>query len=275
MHSARQNFNQRVEIMEPELNQLIDWARHAGGILREGYGKRHQINHKGRIDLTTEADHASEAYLLEQIRAHFPGHTIETEESGLLSGADEKCWYVDPLDGTTNYAHSVPAFCVSLAYAVGGKMKLGVVYEPMRDETFSAAHGEGAWLNGKPVHVSETEEMVHSLLATGFPYDRYSDTRSNLAAFEYFTRASQGVRRFGAAAIDLCYVAAGRYEGYWEQTLHSWDIAAGALIVEEAGGVVTRLRGEADYLRPPCQVLAGNPAIHALLMQAFQHNPNI
>lgn len=289
--------------MEPELNQLIDWARRAGSILREGYGKRHQINHKGRIDLTTEIDHASEAYLLEQIRGHFPEHTIDTEESGLLSGsdaaaasprsealranaaaasprteavkADGKCWYIDPLDGTTNYAHAVPAFCVSLAYAVGGKVQLGVVYEPMRDECFSAARGQGAWLNGEPIHVSETSELVTSLLATGFPYNRYEDPRNNVAAFEHFTHTSQGVRRLGAAAIDLCYVAAGRFEGYWEQTIHAWDIAAGALIVTEAGGQVTKLRGEPDYLRPPFNILAGNPAIYPLLLQAFQQNPEL
>ena len=261
--------------MEPELNQLIDWARRAGSILREGYGKRHQINHKGRIDLTTEMDHKSEAYLLEQIRGHFPEHTIDTEESGLLSGTDGKCWYIDPLDGTTNYAHAVPAFCVSLAYAAGGKVQLGVIYEPMRDECFSAARGQGAWLNGEPIHVSETSELVTSLLATGFPYNRYEDPRNNVAAFEHFTRVSQGVRRLGAAAIDLCYVAAGRFEGYWEQTIHSWDIAAGALIVEEAGGRVTKLRGEPDYLRPPFNILAGNPTIHPLLLQVFQQNPEL
>ncbi len=199
--------------MRPTLNDIVTWARHAGGILREGYGKSHQINRKGRIDLTTEIDQQSEAYLLEQVRAHFPGHTIESEESGLLSGKAGSCWYIDPLDGTTNYAHAVPLFCVSLAYAEGGQPLLGVVYEPMRNECFSAELGQGAYLNGEPVHVSAASGLLTSLLTTGFPYDRYNDRRNNLAAFERFTLLTQGVRRLGAAALDLCYVAAGRFDG--------------------------------------------------------------
>jgi myo-inositol-1(or 4)-monophosphatase len=256
--------------MKPLLNDLTAWARHAGSILRDGYGKRHEINHKGRIDLTTEIDHLSEAYLVEQIHTHFPGHMIDTEESGLLSGAGGCCWYIDPLDGTTNYAHALPVFCVSLAYTENHKSLLGVVYDPMRDECFSAEHGRGAWLNDEPIHVSATSELLYSLLATGFPYDRYTDQRNNLAAFEHFTRLTQGVRRLGAAALDLCYVASGRFEGYWEQTIRPWDIAAGALIVEEAGGRVTKLDGDEDYLKPPFHVLGGNKAIHALMLEELQ-----
>lgn len=256
--------------MKPVLNDLIDWAKCAGEILREGYGKSHQINHKGRIDLTTEIDHQSEAYLLEQIHTHFPGHTIDTEESGLLSGAGGACWYIDPLDGTTNYAHAVPLFCVSLAYAENGQPLLGVIYEPMHDECFSAERWQGAYLNGQPIHVSATSDLLTSLLTTGFPYDRYTDSRNNLAAFEHFTRLTQGVRRLGAAALDLCYVAAGRFDGYWEQTIRPWDIAAGALIVTEAGGQVSKLDGGADFLQPPYNILAGNPSIHALMLQEFK-----
>jgi myo-inositol-1(or 4)-monophosphatase len=256
--------------MKPVLSDLIPWARHAGGILREGYGKHHEINHKGSIDLTTEIDHLSEAYLVEQIHGHFPGHTIDTEESGLLSGASGSCWYIDPLDGTTNYTHALPYFCVSLAYTENGKPLLGVVYDPMRDECFSAERGQGACLNGMPIHVSETSELLRSLLTTGFPYDRYPDQRNNLAAFEHFTRITQGVRRIGAAALDLCYVASGRFDGYWEQTIRAWDIAAGALIVEEAGGRVTKLDGDEDYLKPPNHILGANKAIHALMLQEIQ-----
>lgn len=256
--------------MKPVLNDLIEWARHAGSILREGYGKEHQINHKGRIDLTTEIDHQSEAYLLEQVHRHFPGHTIETEESGLLNGGAGSRWYIDPLDGTTNYAHAVPLFCVSLAYAENGKALLGVVYEPMRDECFYAEYGKGAFLNGERIHTSTSPDLLTSLLTTGFPYDRFSDSRNNLAAFEHFTRLTQGVRRLGAAALDMCYVAAGRFDGYWEQTIRSWDIAAGGLIVTEAGGVVTKMNGEADYLQPPLTILAGNPAVHALMLREFE-----
>ncbi len=280
--------------MKPILDDLTDWARHAGGILREGLGKRHKINYKGRIDLTTEIDHQSEAYLVEQIHRNFPGQTIDTEESGLLSGTasraeapsdaerpqelrsvdaagpDSSCWYIDPLDGTTNYAHAVPVFCVSLAYAEGGQVLLGVIYDPMRDECFTAERGRGAWLNGESIHVSEVSDLISSLVTTGFPYKQYSDKRNNLAAFEHFTRVTQGVRRQGAAALDMCHVAAGRFDGYWEQTIRPWDIAAGALIVAEAGGVVTKLDGVPDYLKPPFHILASNPAIHALMLEEFK-----
>ncbi len=256
--------------MKPFLDDLTNWTRHAGDILREGLGKRHQIAYKGRIDLTTEVDHQSEAYLVEQIHRRFPGHTIDTEESGLISGAGGSCWYIDPLDGTTNYAHAVPVFCVSLAYAEDGRVLLGAVYDPMRDEYFTAERGKGAWLNGEPIHVSEVSDLISCLVTTGFPYKQYDDRRNNLAAFEHFTRVTQGVRRQGAAALDMCHVAAGRFDGYWEQTIRPWDIAAGALIVAEAGGVVTRLDGEPDYLKPPFHILAGNPAIHALMLGEFK-----
>jgi myo-inositol-1(or 4)-monophosphatase len=255
--------------MEPILNQLTAWAKTAGSIVREGYGKTHQVKLKGRIDPVTEVDHLSEEYLLKQIQNHFPNHTIETEESGLLSGEKTSRWYIDPLDGTTNYAHHLPVFSVSVAYAVEGKVQLGVVYDPMRDECFSAERGRGAWLNGEPIHVSATADLLHSLLVTGFPYRRYADHRNNLAAFVHFNEISQGVRRLGSAALDVCYVAAGRFEGYWEQTIRAYDIAAGALIVEEAGGVVTKLNGSADYLKAPFTLLAGNPAVHALMLQEF------
>lgn len=259
--------------MDPELKDMIAWARQAGAILREGYGRQHQINHKGRVDLVTEMDHRSEAYLLEQIRAQFPDHSIETEESGFLPGANQARWYIDPLDGTTNYAHAIPFFCVSLAFARDGRTELGVVYEPMRDECFSAQRGKGAWLNDRPIHVSPTTEMLHSLLVTGFPYEPHSVQESNLPAFAHFTPISQGVRRLGAAALDLCYIAAGRCEGYWEQTLRPYDFAAGALIVEEAGGRITTLTGQPDLFQPPYSILAGNPAIHTQMLAEFQKIP--
>ena len=252
--------------MTPTLTDLTSLARHAGGLLRDGYGKRHAINHKGRIDMVTEMDRLSEDYLVGQIRANFPGHTIDTEESGLIAGQEGCCWYIDPLDGTTNYAHHVPIFSVSLAYAENGQTRLGVVYDPMRDELFSAERGQGAWLNGMPIHVSDTQELLHSLLVTGFPYD---SGQTNLDHFAHFTRLTQGVRRLGSAALDLCSVAAGRFDGFWEVTLKAWDIAAGALIVEEAGGRATKLYGEADILQSPVSILAGNPTIHALMLTEF------
>lgn len=257
--------------MEPTLELLIDLARGAGAILREGYGKQHQISRKGRIDLVTEMDHRSEAYLLEAVRSRFPTHSIDSEESGQLSGVDHARWFIDPLDGTTNYAHGIPNFSVSIAYSTGGRVQLGVVYDPMRDDCFSAERGKGANLNGSPLHVSEISEFSRSLLVTGFPYEALPDGSDNLAHFAHFTRLTQGVRRFGSAALDLCYVAAGRFDGYWELTIRPWDIAAGALIVEEAGGVATRLNGDNCYLEPPFTILAGNPTIHALLLQEMKN----
>lgn len=255
--------------MRPEIAQLIEWARGAGQILREGYGKQHHIDHKGRVDLVTEADCQSEAFLIERIRAFFPTHTIVSEESGRMPGADGDCWYIDPLDGTTNYAHHLPIFAVSLAYANAGSMQMGVVYDPMRDECFSAVKGHGAWLNGEPLHVSVARELIHSLMVTGFPYDP-AGVEKNFAAFAHFTRLSRGVRRLGAAAIDLCYVAAGRVDGYWEQSLQAYDLAAGALIAREAGGRVTSLDGDENILKPPFAIIAANPTIHALMLAEFQ-----
>lgn len=257
--------------MTPSRSDLIELARKAGSLLREGYGKQHAIDHKGRIDLVTEMDRKSEAFLIQEIQAKFPGHSIYSEESGRLSGQDHSCWYIDPLDGTTNYAHNIPFFTVSIAYAEAGEMRLGAVYDPMRDECFSAERGKGAWLNENPIRVSKTHEMLDSLLVTGFPYEGESLRNLNLKNFAHFTNLSQGVRRLGSAALDLCYVASGRVDGYWELSLRAYDLAAGALIVEEAGGVVTSIRGEADYLKMPFSILAGNPTIHRLMLAEFQH----
>jgi myo-inositol-1(or 4)-monophosphatase len=255
---------------QPTLTQVIEWARSAAELLREGYGKQHEVDLKGRIDLVTEMDRRCEDYLVSQIRSHYPQHTIVAEESGLLEGHAEHCWYIDPLDGTTNYAHAVPFFCISIGYAVNDQMMLGVVIDPMRDECFSAQRGGGAWVNGKPMHVSTIDQMVSSLLVTGFPYDSWKSGRSNLENFAHFTHISQGVRRLGAAALDMCYVAAGRFEGYWEQTLKPWDLAAGSLIIAEAGGIATSLEGASDLLQPPCSLLAGNPTIHAQMLEEFR-----
>jgi myo-inositol-1(or 4)-monophosphatase len=260
----------RILPMEPVLDDLMTWARSAGAILREGYGKNHQISHKGRIDLVTEMDRRSEEYLIAQIRSRFPEHSIEAEESGITNGSDHFCWYIDPLDGTTNYAHAIPAFTVSIAVAVNGALKMGVVYEPMRDECFAAQRGCGATLNGEPIHVSSTTELVHSLLVTGFPYDASTVKDGNIPPFIRFMQKTQGVRRIGSAALDLCYVAAGRFDGYWELALNAYDMAAGALIVEEAGGKVTSIDGDANYLKPPFCMLAANPVLHPLMEEEFR-----
>ena len=260
---TQEKFMEQPADSHPSLSQMQEWARGAGLLLRQGYGKDHQIDHKGRIDLVTEMDKQAEAFLVGKIQTAFPTHKILTEETGWVKGVEENTWYIDPLDGTTNYAHHMPVFAVSLAYAhAPGDVILGVVYDPMRDECFSAEKGRGAWLNGQPVRASLTTDLLHALLSTGFAYDKES-TEKNLAYFAHFSRLTQGVRRMGAAALDLCYVACGRVDGYWDQTLQAWDVAAGALIVEEAGGIVTSLTGNPDYLRPPYSILASNRILHA------------
>ncbi len=252
--------------MGPTLSDLEALARQAGDILRGGYGKSHQVDHKGIIDLVTEVDHRSEKFLLEQIQSCYPSHRVIAEESGQKFGEDCCVWYIDPLDGTVNYAHGVPIFAVSLAYQEEGVMRLGVVYDPMHDECFSATLSEGAWLNGQPIQVSDTRELDNSLLVTGFPYDIRTNPANNLDHFSRFTQITQGVRRLGSAALDLSYVAAGRFDGFWELRLGAWDVAAGALVVQEAGGVVTNLYGQPDYLSAPQSIIAANPYLHPRIL---------
>ena len=256
--------------MTPTLPELERLAREAGAILRAGYSKEHQINYKGVIDLVTEVDHESEAYLLGEIQGKYPDHHIFAEESGIIQGNDEHIWFVDPLDGTVNYAHHIPIFCVSIAYASQGKLMLGAVYDPMRDELFAAERGKGARLNGKPIQVSAAAEMQRSLLVTGFPYDAWNTRQDNFANFVHFAKLSQGVRRLGSAALDLSYVAAGRFDGYWEMSLKPWDVAAGGLIAEEAGAQVTNVYGGGDYISPPQSVVAAGPGIHARIVQELK-----
>jgi myo-inositol-1(or 4)-monophosphatase len=248
--------------MLPTLPDLERLARQAGEILRLGYGQEHQVDYKGAIDLVTEVDHQSEELLLGEIQRSFPGHQIISEEAGLLPGRLGDQWYVDPLDGTVNYAHGIPFFSVSIAYAHAGIVTLGVVYDPMRDELFTAERGRGARLNGRSLRVSSVTELQRSLLVTGFPYDAWSTPRNNLEQFSRFAKLTQGVRRLGSAAQDLCYVAAGRCEGYWELSVKPWDIAAGGLVASEAGATVTSLDGQPDYITPPCSVLAAPPVLH-------------
>ena len=254
----------------PQLSDLEQLARQAGAILREGYGKQHQIGYKGKIDVVTEADHASEAFLIQSIQSRFAGHGIIAEESGRL-GEGEYCWYIDPLDGTVNYAHDLPIFCVSIGYAHQGELRLGAVYDPLRDELFSAERGKGAALNGEPIHVSAASEMIRSLLVTGFPYGPWEEIQRNLDHYAVFTRHCQAIRRLGSAALDLCYTACGRLDGFWEIKLSPWDVAAGGLIALEAGAVVTDLNGDPAFMRPPNSILAANPQIHAQMRAIFRN----
>jgi myo-inositol-1(or 4)-monophosphatase len=252
--------------MPPILADLQNLALQAGEILRAGRNQRLQIDHKGEIDLVTEVDRRSEAFLIGEIQRRFPQDGIVAEESGSHAGQACCCWYIDPLDGTVNYAHGVPVYCVSVAYAEDGAARLGAIYDPVHDELFSAEAGQGATLNGKPLHVAETATLDQSLLVTGFPYDIRTNSRNNLEQYGRFALRSMGVRRLGSAALDLCYVAAGRFDGYWELHLNPWDLAAGALIASQAGAVVTTASGEAGYLQAPCSVLAANPKVHAQML---------
>ena len=236
-------------------------AQEAGRLLLDEFRKPRQIEYKGDVDIVTPADRRSEAFIVEQLATRFPQHSVVAEEGGGQERESEFVWYVDPLDGTTNFAHSYPVFGVSLALVRGGEFLAGVVHDPMRGETFAAGLGEGAWLNQKPLRVSQTERLRESLLATGFP-TRKRHRNYNTAYFHRFTNASHGVRRDGSAALDLCYVACGRFDGFWEFNLKPWDVAAGTLIVREAGGAVTDLHS-IPYRIGGAAIVATNKRIHA------------
>ena len=266
--------------MSPTLSYIENLAREAGAILRAGYEKEHEVNYKGVIDLVTEIDHQSEAFLLGRVQKDFPGHHIFSEESGVIQGNDEHSWYIDPLDGTVNYAHNIPIFSVSIAYALRrsvstsprSNLRLGAVYDPMRDEMFIAERGQGAYLNGRRLNVSTTTELQQSLLVTGFPYNAWDTPQDNFANFVKFGKLSRGVRRLGSAALDLAYVGAGRFDGFWELALNPWDVAAGGLICEEAGASVTNIEGGDDYISPPQSILASAPGIHARMLEVLHEN---
>lgn len=255
--------------MRPRLEDIESLARGAGEILRRGYGQSHTISLKGDIDLVTEIDRQSEAFILDEIRKRFPDDQVIAEESGEKPGKDCCAWFVDPLDGTVNYAHGLPIFSVSIAYQENGFLRLGAVYDPMQDECFSAERDRGAWLNGEPIRASSIQTLVESLLATGFPYDIQTSPHNNLDHYARFSLLSQGVRRLGSAALDLCYVAAGRMEGFWETDLGAWDMAAGALIAEQAGAIVTDIYGGPGYLSKPHSILAANRYIHPLMLEVL------
>jgi myo-inositol-1(or 4)-monophosphatase len=256
--------------MKPTLSDLERLARGAGAILRDGYSKEHTVRYKGTIDLVTETDHASETFLIGEIQSQFPDSHIIAEESGETAGENEGTWFIDPLDGTVNYAHHIPVFCVCIAYAVKGIVMLGAVYDPLRDEMFSAERGKGAFLNGKHIHASDTTELQKSLLVTGFPYDTWDTKQDNFKYFERLAKKTQGVRRLGSAALDGCYVASGRFDGFWEFALRPWDIAAAGLIAEEAGARVTKIDGTADYLSSPISILAAAPGVYEKILEQLK-----
>ena len=251
-----------------EVRELAErLAREAGAIQRERYEREHQIRTKSaQIDLVTEVDTACEAVIVAGITSARPGDAILAEEG---SGEDRPDadwrWVVDPLDGTMNYAHGYPRFCVSIGIEHRGAAAVGVVFDPLLDECFVATRGEGARLNGRPIAVSGEERLERALLATGFAYDVHESDDDNVARFAYFVKRARGLRRDGSAALDLCYVAAGRFDGYWEGKLHPWDVAAGNLILTEAGGRVSDFAGH-----PPDgnarETVASNGALHEVLL---------
>ncbi len=253
------------------LNFAIQTARDAGHLLAERLGRALSISNKSELDLVTEADLASERLIIERIKTNYPRHSILAEESGASAPADrlasEWRWIIDPLDGTTNYAHGYPCFCVSMGLAHRGKLELGVIYDPVRDEVFTAERGQGAALNGRRIQVSQTDNLNSALLCTGFPYDVRE--RSEFARhFTNFIMNAQGVRRDGSAALDLAYVACGRFDGFWEEGLHPWDVAGAVLMIEEAGGRVSDYDGAPfDIYSAP--ILASNGLLHEQMMRVL------
>lgn len=243
-------------------------AREAGGILTEMFGNLKKIDKKGEIDLLTEADIRSEKAVLKVIRENFPEDGILSEESGEIDNYSERLWIIDPLDGTTNYAHSFPLFAVSIALQFKGKVVVGQVLNPILKEHFEAVKGQGAFLNGMPINVSQTRALKESLLATGFPYTIYKDHEEAIDIFTRMIISAQGVRRPGAASIDLCYVASGIFDGFWEQGLNPWDTAAGSLIVSEAGGLLSDYKGEA-YSPYKKTIVAANPDIFKEMLKVL------
>jgi myo-inositol-1(or 4)-monophosphatase len=249
------------------LPAMTEIAREAGALLMEYFRQHVAIEYKGDADLVTIADRSSEKLIRERIRSQFPGHDVLGEEEGLVDTGSDYRWYVDPLDGTTNFAHGFPVFCVSMALEHKGTRIAGVVYDPTRDELFAAEQGSGAYLNQQRMHVSKTATLAECLVATGFPsHKRHKNP--NIFFYHQITLRTHGVRRAGSAALDLCYVAAGRLDGFWEFNLNSWDTAAGVLIVEEAGGRVTRFNG-GPFETNSRETLASNGIVHAALMHEF------
>jgi myo-inositol-1(or 4)-monophosphatase len=255
--------------MELNLDQALDFAktisREAGQLLTEYWHRGVIAEYKSAIDLVSEADRASEKLILDRIRAAYPDHSILSEESGADLKVGSTTWIVDPLDGTTNFTHGHPDFAVTVALQVNDAIELGVVFDPLRDELFFARKGQGAWLNDRHIQVSSVQELERSLLVTGFAYDRRTNPINNLREHNAFIMKVQGVLRSGSAAIDLCSVASGRVDGYWEYRLAPWDMAAGMLIVREAGGRVTDMQGD-ELTVPHPNVVASNGSIHAEMM---------
>ena len=249
------------------LPTMTEIAREAGALVMEYFHQRVKVEYKGEVDLVTVADRKSEALILERIRGCWPAHDILGEEGGLHDQGSDYRWYVDPLDGTTNFAHGFPVFCISLALEYKGRRVAGVIYDPTRDELFAAEQGSGAYLNQQRIQVSKTANLAECLVATGFPsHKRYKNP--NIFFYHQITLRTHGVRRAGSAALDLCCVACGRFDAFWEFNLNPWDTAAGVLLVEEAGGRVSDFRGGPFQINSR-ETLASNGLVHQAMLAEF------
>jgi myo-inositol-1(or 4)-monophosphatase len=253
---------------ETPLAVAVEAALAAGRILKERADSVGKIQYKGDIDPVTEIDLLCEKEVIAITKKQFPDHAFLAEESGTTEGDAEHLWIIDPLDGTVNYAHGYPCYCVSIGYQHKGEVVAGVVYNPCLDELFVAERGQGATLNGKPIAVSPITDLKKSLLATGFPYDISVSSDNNLDHFQDFITECQAIRRPGSAAMDLCYTAMGRFEGFWEKKLHPWDYAAGWLMIEEAGGKVTRFDGS-PFQMSDRSILTSNGPIHQAMVDVL------
>jgi myo-inositol-1(or 4)-monophosphatase len=262
---AYYSTSRKVQDLSKELEVAVTAVKRAGEVLRNGFGQRQEVKYKGEVDIVTKADEDAERAIKEVLQETFPDYGMLAEEGGRLEGEGDSRWIVDPLDGTTNYAHGLPFFSISIALERNSEVVLGVVHDPTADETYTAERGSGAFLNGEPIGVSDTDELIRALLATGFLYDR-DEVPQALDIFGQFAMSTQSIRRLGSAALDLCYVAVGRLDGYYERGIKAWDIAAGVLILREAGGKAT------DYLGHELElgigeVVASNGLLHPDLIR--------
>lgn len=256
--------------MHPMLNFAVKAARRAGAVINRASNNLDvlTVRHKSLNDLVSEVDRAAEDAIIDAIKSVYPEHAILAEESG-ASGDSDYVWIIDPLDGTTNFLHGFPVYAVSIALAHKGQVQHGVVYDPTRNDLYTASRGAGAYLNDRRLRVSRRDKLIDGLIGTGFPFRAAADIEAYTAMFKELTTKTAGIRRPGAAALDLASVAAGRFDGFWEIGLSPWDMAAGTLLVSEAGGLVGDLQGEANYMESG-QIIAGNPKIFAQLVQTIR-----
>jgi myo-inositol-1(or 4)-monophosphatase len=257
--------------MHPTLNIAVKAARRAGSVINRASFDLDKltIEQKGQNNFVSEVDRAAEQAIIQVLKEAYPQHSILAEESGLTESNSEYQWIIDPLDGTTNFLHGFPQYCISIALAVKGTVQHGVIFDPVRNELFTASKGAGAFLNDRRIRVSKTLNIKDALLGTGFPYREFAHFDRYLAIFKDMTQKSAGIRRPGAAALDLAYVACGRFDGFWERGLSPWDVAAGGLMVQEAGGLISDFSGEGNWLHDG-SVISGTPKVFAPMLAIIQ-----